>query len=100
MNSVNNKLFSCFVILAIFSSALFFSYSISNLTYAQSDDKNDEDVKDDNKQKGTMELKIKLNLNNIDQNAKTIKIISYVNGEAKEVYIDQQKKNRNRQITY
>ena len=88
MNSVNNKLFSCFVILAIFSSALFFCSSIPNLTYAQSDDENDEDVKDDNKQKGTMELKIKLNLNNIDQNAKTIKVISYVNGEAKEVYID------------
>jgi hypothetical protein len=87
MNSVNNKLFICFVILAIVSSALFF-YNISNLIYAQSDDENDEDVKDDNKQKGTMELKIKLNLNNIDQNAKTIKVISYVNGEAKEVYID------------
>lgn len=87
MNSVNNKLFICFVILAIISSALFF-YNISNLIYAQSDDENDEDVKDNNKQKGTMELKIKLNLNNIDQNAKTIKVISYVNGEAKEVYID------------
>src|SRR5574339_602664 len=35
-----------------------------------------------------MELKIKLNLNNVGQNAKTIKVISYVNGEAKEVYID------------
>lgn len=87
MNCVNKKLFICFVTLAIFSSALFFSYNIPNLAYAASDDENDK-VKDDNKQKGTMELKIKLNLNNIGQNAKTIKVISYVNGEAKEVYID------------
>jgi hypothetical protein len=88
MNCVNNKLFICFVTLAIFSSTLFFSYNITNLAYAASDDENDQDEKDDNKQKGTMKLKIKLNLNNIDQNAKTIKVISYVNGEAKEVYID------------
>jgi len=87
MNCVNKKLFICFVTLSIFSSALFFSYNILNLSYAASDDEND-DVKGDNKQKGTMELKIKLNLNNIGQNAKTIKVISYVNGEAKEVYID------------
>lgn len=87
MNCVNKKLFICFVTLSIFSSALFFSYNIPNLSYAASDDENDK-VKDDNKQKGTMELKIKLNLNNIGQNAKTIKVISYVNGEAKEVYID------------
>ena len=88
MNSINNKFFICFVTFTIFSSTLFFPYNITNLAYAASDDENDEDEKDDNKQKGTMKLKIKLNLNNIDQNAKTIKVISYVNGEAKEVYMD------------
>jgi len=87
MTFVNNKLFICFVTLTIFSSFLSLSYNFQNLA-ATSDNENDQDVKDDNKPKETMQLKIKLNLNNIDQNAKTIKVISYVNGEAKEVYID------------
>jgi len=87
MTFVNNKLFICFVTLTIFSSFLSLSY-FQNLADATSDNENDQDVKDDNKPKETMQLKIKLNLNNIDQNAKTIKVISYVNGEAKEVYID------------
>lgn len=89
MSSLNNNLFIiCFVSLAIFSSVLFFSSNFGNLANAASDDEKDQEVKDDNKQKGMMELKIKLNLNNIDQNGKTIKVISYVNGEAKELYID------------
>jgi hypothetical protein len=35
-----------------------------------------------------MKLKIKLNLNNIDKNLQKLKLVSYVNGEVKEQYID------------
>ena len=49
------------------------------------DDDNNEDTKD---QKETMKLKIKLNLNNLDKNIQKLKLVSYVNGEVKEQYID------------
>jgi hypothetical protein len=45
----------------------------------------DDDTKD---QKETMKLKIKLNLNNLDKNVQKLKLVSYVNGEVKEQYID------------
>lgn len=45
----------------------------------------DEDTKD---QKETMKLKIKLNLSNLDKNVQKLKLVSYVNGEVKEQYID------------
>jgi hypothetical protein len=35
-----------------------------------------------------MKLKIKLNLNNLDKNVQKLKLVSYVNGEVKEQYID------------
>ena len=49
------------------------------------DDDDDDDTKD---QKEPMKLKIKLNLNNLDKNVQKLKMVSYVNGEVKEQYID------------
>ena len=46
--------------------------------------------KNDNTKNGkeTMKLKIKLNLNNVPPGIQKLKLVSYVNGEAKEQYID------------
>jgi hypothetical protein len=46
---------------------------------------NNEDTKNE---KETMKLKIKLNLNNVDKSIEKLKLLSYLNGEVKEQYID------------
>ena len=54
-------------------------------TTAPNEKENDDDTKD---QKEPMILKIKLKLNNLDKNVQKLKLVSYVNGEVKEQYID------------
>jgi len=46
---------------------------------------NNDDTKNE---KETIKLKIKLNLNNVDKSIQKLKLVSYLNGEVKEQYID------------
>ena len=63
----------------------------------ENDDDDDDDTKD---QKETMKLKIKLNLNNLDKNVQKLKLVSYVNGEVKEQYIDLLKETKQNKGKY
>jgi hypothetical protein len=58
---------------------------VDGTTTPNEKENDDDDIKD---QKETMKLKIKLNLNNLDKNVQKLKLVSYVNGEVKEQYID------------
>jgi hypothetical protein len=58
---------------------------VEGTTTPNEKENDDDDTKD---QKETMKLKIKLNLNNLDKNVQKLKMVSYVNGEVKEQYID------------
>jgi hypothetical protein len=58
---------------------------VDGTTTPNEKENDDDDTKD---QKETMKLKIKLNLNNLDKNIQKLKLVSYVNGEVKEQYID------------
>ena len=57
-------------------------------TTTPNEKENDDDDDDTKDQKETMKLKIKLNLNNLDKIVQKLKLVSYVNGEVKEQYID------------
>ena len=58
---------------------------VDGTTTPNEKENDDDDTKD---QKEPMKLKIKLNLNNLDKNVQKLKLVSYVNGEVKEQYID------------
>jgi hypothetical protein len=87
MNILNSKSRNVsFLFIGLIS--LFFITVIGevNATISNNDDgENEEQTEND---KDMMNLKIKLNLNNIDQSVQKIKIVSFVNGEAKEQYVD------------
>ena len=79
----------------IYYCLIFFSLTILSLSYtieklAATTTNNNNDDNDDNtkNEKETMKLKIKLNLNNVDKSIQKLKLVSYVNGEVKEQYID------------
>jgi hypothetical protein len=65
--------------------SLFFLTVIEVNATVVNDDENEDQTKNN---KEMMNLKIKLDLNNIDQSVQKIKIVSFVNGEAKEQYVD------------
>ena len=54
-------------------------------TTADNKEKDDDNTKN---VKETFKLKIKLNLNNVPPDIQKFKLVSYVNGEVKEQYID------------
>ena len=58
---------------------------VANATTASNVNEDDNEATNE---KETLKLKIKINLNNIDPNIQKIKIISFVNGEAKQQYVD------------
>ena len=72
---------------------LYFINVIGDVHATVSNDEDDNNKNQDNRDKAKNDkemfnLKIKLNVNNIDPNIQKIKIVSYVNGEAKEQYVD------------
>ena len=84
-----SRLYYCVI---IFSISLY-CLSINTIgevdgTTTPNEKENDDDDDDTKDQKETMKLKIKLNLNNLDKNVQKLKLVSYVNGEVKEQYID------------
>jgi hypothetical protein len=74
-------------------SLFYINLGVEEVNATVSNDDEDEDQTKNDKE--MMNLKIKLNLNNIDQNIQRIKIVSFVNGEVKEQYVDLvQEKNK------
>jgi hypothetical protein len=85
MNILNSKLRKL-SLLFIGLISLFFISSIENVNATVSNDDAEKDkTKNDN---DMMNLKIKISLNNIDPTTHKIKIISFVNGEVKEQFVD------------
>ena len=86
MNIFNSK-FRKISILFIGLMSLYFFNVVEDVSATVSNDEEDKDKSE--KEKEMMNLKIKLNLNNIDHNnLQKIKIVSFVNGEGKEQYVD------------
>jgi len=56
--------------------------------YATTENSNGNDNDNTKNGKETLKLQIKLNLNNVDKSVQKLKLVSYVNGEAKEQIID------------
>jgi hypothetical protein len=77
----------CLIFFSITLLSLFFTNTIEivDATTANNNKDNEDNTKDE---KETMKLKIKLNLNNVDKGIQKLKLVSYVNGEVKEQYID------------
>jgi hypothetical protein len=88
LNNVS-RLYCCIIIFSIITLLSLSSiYTIAVANGITADKKENDDDDDTNDQKDTMKLKIKVNLNNIDKNVQKLKLVSYVNGEVKEQYID------------
>jgi hypothetical protein len=88
LNNVS-RLYCCVIIFSIITLLSLSSlYTIAVANGITADKKENDDDDDTNDQKDTMKLKIKVNLNNIDKNVQKLKLVSYVNGEVKEQYID------------
>ena len=86
MNILNSK-FRKITFLFIGLMSLYFFNVVGDVNATTvSNDKEDNDQTE--KDKEMMNLKIKLNLNNIDNNIQKIKIVAFVNGEGKEQYVD------------
>jgi hypothetical protein len=77
----------CLIFFSITLLSLFFTNTIEivDATTANNNKDNEDNTKNE---KETMKLKIKLNLNNVDKGIQKLKLVSYVNGEVKEQYID------------
>jgi len=95
MNILNSKSINISLLLLIGLISINFINVIGDVHATVSNDEDDDNNQEDNdKAKNDREmlnLKIKLNINNInsiDPNIQKIKIVSYVNGEAKEQYVD------------
>jgi hypothetical protein len=92
MNILNSKSRNISLLLLIGLLSLYFINVIGEVNATVSNDDDDNNNQQDNdKAKNNREmlnLKIKLHTNNIDPNIQKIKIVSYVNGEAKEQYVD------------
>ena len=75
--------------LIIFSISLLSIAIISTIGVVDATTENNNGNDNDNTKNGeTLKLQIKLNLNNVDKGVKKLKLVSYVNGEAKEQIID------------
>jgi hypothetical protein len=82
------KLYYCLIII-IFSLSLLSLSVINTIGIVDATTVNKKEKDDNTKnQKETMKLKIKLNLNNVPPGIQKLKLVSYVNGEVKEQYID------------
>ena len=81
LNFKSRSVFFLFVgLMSIFSVTVIGDVNATTVSNEDNDQtKNDREM---------LNLKIKLNLNNIDPNIQKIKIVSYVNGEVKEQYVD------------
>jgi hypothetical protein len=82
--------------------SLYFINALGDVNATVSNDEDNGDKDQNNNEKEMMNLKIKLNLNNIGDNVQKIKIVSFVNGEVKEQYVDlvkDQSKIRNNIMT-
>lgn len=87
MNKSQFKLYLNFIILSIGLIFLFFIVS-SEIVYATTLNGDNDETKSE---QDILKLKIRINLNtlnNYDPNIQKIKVVSFVNGEAKEQYID------------
>jgi len=99
MNILDSKSRNISLLLLIGLISINFINVIGDVHAAVSNDEDDDNNQDNDKAKNDKEmlnLKIKLNINNInniDPNIQKIKIVSYVNGEAKEQYVDLVKEN-------
>ncbi len=62
--------------------------STIGVVYATTQNNNGNDNDNTKNEKETLKLQIKLNLNNVDKGVQKLKLVSYVNGEAKEQIID------------
>ena len=74
--------------LIIFSIILILLFFISPLGIVNGTTSNVEDNDEGKNEKDVLNLNIKVNLNNIDPTIQKIKIISFVNGEAKQQYVN------------
>lgn len=83
-----SRLYCCVIILSVSLLSLSFINTIGVVDGTTADKKDNDDNDNTQDKKETMKLKIKLNLNNIDKNVQKLKMVSYVNGEVKEQYID------------
>jgi len=92
MNVLDSKSINISLLLLIGLISLYFINVIGDVYATVSNDEDGNNNQEDNdKAKNDREmlnLKIKLHINNIDPNIQKIKIVSYVNGEAKEQYVD------------
>ncbi len=92
MNILNSKSRNISLLLLIGLISLYFINVIGEVhATVSNDDDNNNNQEDNNKAKNDREmlnLKINLHINNINPNIQKIKIVSYVNGEAKEQYVD------------
>ena len=81
LNFKSKSVFFLFVgLMSIFSVTVIGDVNATTVSNEDNDQtKNDEDM---------FKLKVKLNLNNIDPNLQKIKLVSFVNGEVKEQYVD------------
>lgn len=81
LNFKSRSVFFLFVgLMSIFSVTVIGDVNATTVSNEDNDQtKNDEDM---------FKLKVKLNLNNIDPNLQKIKLVSFVNGEVKEQYVD------------
>ncbi len=90
MNVLDSKSRNISLLLLIGLISLYFINVMGDVHATVSNDGNN-NQEDNDKAKNDREmlnLKIKLHINNIDPNIQKIKIVSYVNGEAKEQYVD------------
>ena len=79
------NLYYCLIFLSLTLFSLSFSNTIVKVDATTANNNNNDDTKNE---KETIKLKIKLNLNNVDKSIQKLKLVSYLNGEVKEQYID------------
>ena len=80
-----SNLYYCLIFFSLTLFSLSFSNTLVKVDATTANNNNNEDTKNE---KETMKLKIKLNLNNVDKSIEKLKLLSYLNGEVKEQYID------------
>ena len=89
MDKTDFYIYYCLIFFSLIILSLSFTNAIEKVVATTTDDNNQDDNDDNPKnEKETMKLKIKLNLNNVDKSIQKLKLVSYVNGEVKEQYID------------
>ena len=90
MFNASYRLHYCLIIIIIFSISLLSLSFINTIGIVDATTANNKEKDDDNTKnvKETFKLKIKLNLNNVPPDIQKFKLVSYVNGEVKEQYID------------